>query len=151
MLLKDNWHDRPLYYTGYIGSTYIERIQVDPGFALSIMPKRLLFFLGISLSRLSTTTTTIYGFNAGSSHPLGKIHLLCQIGYLKSEVICFVIDIDTSYNILLGQPWIQPTGLCLRHSTNALNMWIKGDGQDGVRQNAAIQKSGELLHEFSTL
>jgi len=31
MLLKDNKHDRPLYYTGYIGSTYIERIQVDSG------------------------------------------------------------------------------------------------------------------------
>ena len=46
MLLKDNKHDRPLYYTGYIGSTCIERIQVDPGFALSIIPKRLLISLG---------------------------------------------------------------------------------------------------------
>ena len=35
MLLKDNKHDRPLYYTWYIGSTCIERIQVDQRFALS--------------------------------------------------------------------------------------------------------------------
>jgi len=88
MLLKDNRHDRLLYYTGYIGSTYIERIQVDLGSALSIIPKRLLYFIGILLSRLSTMTTTIYGFNAGSSHHLGKIHLLCQIDDLKSEVTC---------------------------------------------------------------
>ena len=80
MLLKDNKHDRPLYYTGYIGSTCIERVQVDPGSALSIIPKRLLYFLGIPLYRLSATTTTIYGFNAGSSHPLGKIRLRCRIG-----------------------------------------------------------------------
>ena len=59
MLLKDNKHDRPLYYTGYIGSTCIERIQVDPGSALSIIPKRLLYFLGISLYRLSIMTTMI--------------------------------------------------------------------------------------------
>ena len=26
MLFKDNKHDRPLYYTGYIGSTCIERV-----------------------------------------------------------------------------------------------------------------------------
>jgi len=26
MLLKDNKHDQPLYYTGYIGSTCIERV-----------------------------------------------------------------------------------------------------------------------------
>jgi len=25
---------------------------------------------------------------------------------LKSEVICYVIDADTSYNLLLGRPWI---------------------------------------------
>ena len=49
MLFKDNKHDRPLYYTGYIGSMCIERIQVDPGSALSIIPKRLLYFLGICL------------------------------------------------------------------------------------------------------
>jgi len=52
------------YYTGYIRSTYIERIQVNLGSSLSIIPKRLLHFLGMPLSRLSTTTTTIYGFNA---------------------------------------------------------------------------------------
>ena len=40
MLLKDNKHDRPLYYTGYIGSTCIERVQVEPGSALSIIPKK---------------------------------------------------------------------------------------------------------------
>ena len=106
MLFKDNRHDRPLYYTWYIGSTHIERIQVDPESALSIIPKRLLYFLSIPLSRLSTTTTTVYGFNAGSSHPLGKIRLQCQIGDLKSEVTCYVTDADTYYNLLLGRSWI---------------------------------------------
>ena len=72
MLLKDNKHDRPLYYAGYIGSTFIKRVQVDPGSALSIIPKRLPYFLEIPLNRLSAMTTTIYGFNAGSSHPLEK-------------------------------------------------------------------------------
>ena len=104
MLLKDNRYDRPLYYTGYISLTCIERVQVDSGSALSIIPKRLLYFLGIPLHRLSAMTTTIYGFNAGSSQPLGKIRLRCQIGDLKSEVTCYVIDADTSYNLLLGRP-----------------------------------------------
>ena len=88
MLLKDNKHDRPLYYTGYIGSTCTERVQIDSGSALSIIPKRLLYFLEILLNRLSATTTIIYDFNAESSHPLGKIRLCCQIGDLKSEVTC---------------------------------------------------------------
>jgi len=31
-------HDRPLYYTGYIGSSKVSHIHVDPGSALNIMP-----------------------------------------------------------------------------------------------------------------
>jgi len=39
MLLKDNWYNRPLYYTEYIRSTHIKRIQIDLGSVLSIIPK----------------------------------------------------------------------------------------------------------------
>jgi len=37
---------------------------------------------------------------------MGKIKLKCHIGDLKSEVTCYVIDTDMSYNLLLGRPWI---------------------------------------------
>src|SRR3954466_14775933 len=40
-------HARPLYFTGSIGSTEITRIQVDPGSALSIMPRRVMEHLSI--------------------------------------------------------------------------------------------------------
>jgi len=100
-------YDRPLYFTGYIGSSEVSRIEVDPGSALSITPCWVMQHLGIPTHRLSTTQTTIYGgFNANGMRPMGKIKLKCQIGDLKSEVTCCVIDADTSYNLLLGRPWI---------------------------------------------
>ena len=74
--------------------------------ALSIMPRRVMQHLGIPTYRLSPTQTTIYGFNANSTRPMGKVKLKCQIGDLRSEVTCYVIDADTSYNLLLGRPWI---------------------------------------------
>ena len=70
------------------------------------MPHRVMQHLGIPTHRLSATQTTIYGFNANGTRPMGKIKLRCQIGDLKSEVTCYVIDADTSYNLLLGRPWI---------------------------------------------
>src|SRR3954464_9097658 len=99
-------HARPLYFTGYIGSTEITCIQVDPGSALSIMPRRVMEHLSIPAHRLSATDTNIFGFNANSTRPMGKIKLRCQIGDLKTEVTVYVIDADTSYNLLLGRPWI---------------------------------------------
>ena len=42
-------HDRPLYYTGYIRSSEVSHIQVDPGSALSIMPRKVMQYLEIPI------------------------------------------------------------------------------------------------------
>ena len=84
----------------------MSRIQVDLGSALSIIPRRVMQHLGIPTHRLSATQTTIYGFNANDTRPMGKIKLKGQIGDLRSKVTCYVIDADTSYNLLLERLWI---------------------------------------------
>jgi len=66
------------------------------------MPHRVMQHLGIPTHRLSATQTTIYGFNANVTRSIGKIKLRYQIGNLKLEVTCYVIDADTSYNLKLG-------------------------------------------------
>ena len=91
--------------------------------ALSI-PKRLLYFLGIPLSRLSNTTTIMYNFNAGSSHPLVKIHLRCQMGDLKSEVTCLSSTLTRLTISCLDGLGSTPTGLYLPHSTNVSSIWM---------------------------
>jgi len=78
-------HDRPLYYTGYIRSSKMSSIQVDPGSALSIMPRRIMQHLEIPTHRLSATQTTIYGFNANRTRLMRKIKLKCQIEDLRSK------------------------------------------------------------------
>jgi len=35
-------YDRPLYYTGYIGSSEVNRIEVDLGSALRNVPRRVM-------------------------------------------------------------------------------------------------------------
>lgn len=47
ILVKNPSHDWPLYYTGYIGSMKVERILIDPGSTLSIMPIQLMQFMHI--------------------------------------------------------------------------------------------------------
>src|SRR4051812_33797525 len=70
------------------------------------MPRRVMEHLSISAHRLSATDTNIFGFNANSTRPMGKIKLQCQIGDLKSEVTVYIIDANTSYNLLLRRLWI---------------------------------------------
>jgi len=99
-------HDKPLYYIGYIRSSEVSRIQVNLGSMLSIIPRRVMQYLGIPIHRFSATQTTIYNFNANGTYPMGKIKLRCKIGGMRSEVTYYVIDANTSYNLLLGRPWV---------------------------------------------
>jgi len=112
MQVKGN-HDRLLYYTGYVGSSEVSRIQVNLGSALSIISHRVMQHFATPTHRLSITQTTIYGFNTNSTHPIGKIKFRCQIGDLKFEMTCYIIDTDTSYNLLLGRPWIHCNAIVL--------------------------------------
>jgi len=100
------------------------------------MPRRVLQYLGIPAHRLSATQTTIFGFNANGTHPLGKLKLKCQIGDLKTEVTCYVIDADTSYNLLLGRPWIHANGIV----PSTLHQVMKYNDQEGKQRMLITEK-----------
>jgi len=99
-------HDRPLYFTGYIGLSEVSHVQVDPVFTLSIMPRGSCSTWESPLIDWTPPRLSSIGFNANSTRLMGKVKLKCQIGGLRSEVTCYVIDANTSYNLLLGRPLI---------------------------------------------
>ena len=70
------------------------------------MPRRVMQHLEIPTHQLSATQTIIYGFDANDTRLMGKIKIKYQIKDLRFEVTCYVIDADTSYNLLLGRSWI---------------------------------------------
>jgi len=90
------------------------------------MPRRVMQHLGIPTHRLSATQTIIYSFNANGTHPMGKI----KLGDLRSEVMCYVIDTDTSYNLLLGRPWIHRNSI-IPSTLHQVMKYI--DGSEKVR------------------
>ena len=59
---------------------------------------------------------------------MGKIKLKCQIGDLKSEVTCYVINADTSYNLLLGRPWIHRNSI-VPSTLHQVMKYIDGSGK----------------------
>ena len=70
------------------------------------MPRKVMQYLRILTHQLTVIQTTIYGFNTSGTRPMNKIKLKCQIGDLQPKVMCYVIDADIAYNLLLGHPWI---------------------------------------------
>jgi len=97
-------HNRPLYITGRIGDERINRILLDCGSAINLLPLRVLRAIEITPNQLSPTLLTIQGFNQVGQKALGTIALKVELDNLYTDALFHVIDADTSYNALLGRP-----------------------------------------------
>ncbi|XP_027109234.1 uncharacterized protein [Coffea arabica] len=84
----------------------MNQILIDGGSAVNIMSVRAMKELGISSDELSQSRLMIQGFNQGGQRAIGLIRLELLIGELSSCALFHIIEGRTSYNMLLGQPWI---------------------------------------------
>ena len=111
LLLGSKLHNRPLFVIGSIREQHLKRILIDGGSAINIMPKVVLKKLGIFFDEFSKSNLTIQGFNQGGQRSTGKIRVGLSIGNVKSNTLIHVIDAKTSYNLLLGHPWVHENGV----------------------------------------
>ncbi|PHU27239.1 hypothetical protein BC332_05571 [Capsicum chinense] len=110
-LLGSKLYNRPLFVVGAIREQHLNRILIDDGSAVNIMPRTVFKRLRISIDKLSKINITIQGFNQGGQQVMRKISVELSIGNMKSNILIHVIDAKTSYNLLLGRPWLHENGV----------------------------------------
>uniref|UniRef100_A0A2N9ILM6 Uncharacterized protein n=1 Tax=Fagus sylvatica TaxID=28930 RepID=A0A2N9ILM6_FAGSY len=111
LLLGSKPHNRPLFVSGYIREEKVSRILIDDGSAVNIMSKVTMKRLGISTEELSKSRLVIQGFNQEGQRAIGIIRLDVTMEDLKTRPLFHVIDSKTSYNLLLGRPWLHENGI----------------------------------------
>ena len=100
LLLGFKPYNHPLYVSSYAREQNIDRILIDGGSAVKILPKMTMRRVGLTMEELSHSHLVIQGFNQGGQRPIGMIHLELIIGELTSNVLFHVIDAKTTYNML---------------------------------------------------
>ena len=63
LLLGSKPHNRPLYVSGYAHEQKIDRILIDGGSAINILPKMTMRRLGLTMEELLHSRLVIQGFN----------------------------------------------------------------------------------------
>ncbi|KAL0416579.1 UNVERIFIED_CONTAM: hypothetical protein Slati_3489800 [Sesamum latifolium] len=106
LLLGSKPHNRPLFLAGYVRKQKVNRILIDGGSALNILPLQILKELRILIDELSNSRLMIQGFNQGGQRVVGIIRLQLTMEDMVSTALFHVIDAKTSYNMLLGRPWL---------------------------------------------
>ncbi|KAL0448880.1 UNVERIFIED_CONTAM: hypothetical protein Slati_1444400 [Sesamum latifolium] len=111
MLLGSKLHNRPLFVAGYVREQKVNRILIDGGSAVNIIPLRILKELEIPIDELFNSRFMIQGFNQGGQRAVRIIRLQLTVEDMVSTALFHVIDAKTSYNMLLGRPWLHENAI----------------------------------------
>ena len=95
-------HNRPLFVTEYMRRQNITCILIDGGYEVNIMPKATMKQHRTTTKELTQSHLMIQGFNQRGQRDIGMIFLELVTSELSSNILYHVIDVKTSYNVLLG-------------------------------------------------
>nr|KYP58707.1 hypothetical protein KK1_014127 [Cajanus cajan] len=103
-------HLKPLLLTLMIEGQEVNKVLVDGGATVNILPKTMLKRFGKSLADLKPHNIMISDYAGKSSHPEGMILLDVQIGSVKRTTMFIVTLSKANFNVLLGREWIHGVG-----------------------------------------
>ncbi|XP_051130789.1 uncharacterized protein LOC127251221 [Andrographis paniculata] len=134
LMLGSKPHNHPLLVVGYIHEQRNSRIFLDGGAAVNVLPLYTLQKLGIPVDQLFESRMTIHGYNQEGQRALGTIRLRLLIDEMETNPLFYVIDAKTSFDVLLGRPWICENGVvpstwhqCFKYTQNEVTKKVLGD------------------------
>ncbi|XP_070009798.1 uncharacterized protein [Nicotiana sylvestris] len=104
-------HNKALHLIVKCEGYYVKRVMLDGGSGVDICPLSTLQRMEIETERIRPNNVCVRAFDGIKRETIGEIDLILTIGPVDFEVTFLVLDMDTSYNFLLGRPWIHAAGV----------------------------------------
>ncbi|XP_074283554.1 uncharacterized protein LOC141608102 [Silene latifolia] len=127
---------------------HIPMTLVDDGSAVNVLPLRTAHMLGLDKKDFTSTTQMVRAFNGTIRRVSGIIDLVIQTGSLKWKEGFQITDVASSFNLLLGRPWIH----AVRVVSSILHRKIKIPFKDGtitIDATPIVVAGGEVTSEVS--
>ena len=104
--LEGSDHTRLLYIFVGCSGRRVPSVLLDNGLALNVCPLATAIFLGYSPSDFDLSTQTVRAHDSTRREVMGTLEIELTIGSTTFVTVFQVLRIPTSFNLLLGQPWI---------------------------------------------
>jgi hypothetical protein len=124
-------HLKPLYIKAHMDGRPVNRVLVDNGAAVNILPTSMLRKLLKMENDLIATDVFVSGFAGGATKTKRVIPIEVKVGSKIATVAFFVVNIDSVYNALLGKDWIHSNWV-VSYSLHQLLVFWKDDNNIGV-------------------
>jgi hypothetical protein len=129
-----------LYLKGYINSQPVNKMLVDIGAAVNIMPYSVLRRLGQSAEDLIKTNVTLSDFNDQTSEAQGVLSVELTVRNKIVPTSFFIVNSKSTYNVLLGRDWIH-ANCCIPSTMHQCLIQWDGDEVEVVHADDSIEIS----------
>ncbi|XP_074318798.1 uncharacterized protein LOC141655627 [Silene latifolia] len=101
----EHYHDALIIILS-IGNCLVKKMLVDTGSSVNLIMMETLKNMGFSEKDLVQKAVPLVGFNGETKQSLGEIVIPTFAGGMNKQVRYLVIDGPSTYNVILGRPWI---------------------------------------------
>jgi hypothetical protein len=137
---KNYKHLKAMYLKGYINGHSVNKILVDTGAAVNIMPYSVLHQLGHSAEDLIKTNVTFSDFNGQASEAQGVLNMDLTMGSKTVPTSFFIVSSKSTHTVLLGRDWIHANCYIPSMMHQCLIQW-DGDEVEVVHADDSIEIS----------
>ena len=103
-------HVRPLFIDVACSGRRVPSVLLDNGSALNVCPLVTAIALGFSPSDFGPSTQIVKAYDGTQRTVLGTLSTHVMIGPVIYSILFQVLRIQSSFNLLLGRPWIHEAG-----------------------------------------
>ncbi|KAL1349716.1 hypothetical protein AAHE18_07G177200 [Arachis hypogaea] len=120
-----------LHTTTTLNGIKVNKVLIDGGAAISLLPERMLIKVGKHPDDLVPTNITVTDFSGSSTPAKGLVTMGVKVGSSKRNTVFVVVPSKASYNALLGRDWIHEVGAIPSTVHQSFLLWTE-DGKPEV-------------------
>ena len=108
---KGSNHVRPLFIDVAFSGRRVSSILLDNGSALNVCLLVTAITLGFSSTNFRPSSQTVITYDGTQRAVIGTLSTHVMIGPVRYSILFQVLRIQSSFNLLLGRPWIHEAGV----------------------------------------
>ncbi|RYR67085.1 hypothetical protein Ahy_A03g013340 [Arachis hypogaea] len=118
-------HLHPLHIVAVVNGFKINKVLIDGGAVISLLPERMLGKVGKHFEELVPTNIAVIDFSGNSMPAKGLVMLTVKVGSSERHSVFVVVPSKASYNALLGRDWIHGVGDVPSTVHQSVLLWTK--------------------------
>jgi len=120
-------HHKPLFIQGKFDDIRVNKVLVDGGVAVNLMPQSLLKRIGKCDGDLKPNNIVLSNYKGKTGFSVGTLQVNLTIGSVTSTTLVMVVPSKANFNFLLGREWIHGIGVVLSSRHQKVIIW-RDDG-----------------------